>query len=164
MKITRGSWHYRLARLAELSDADDMPTNICPYMRAVVFGFFKFVLLAIAGSFVIALFGTFFLGVIASLIAAPVAVADFFFHFIPSSWYVAAPGSQSADTWFSCAVGLGGLLYIAGGVFGLLKLISEAKGRAAGCPPPEPGLLRTYMQGVHDKTCIGLEYIDKETP
>jgi hypothetical protein len=161
MNITKGSWHYRLARLGADCHPAYMPTNICPYMRAVLFGLLKFVLIGLCGSLVVALFAVAIIGIVTSLIAAPLAVIDHFYHFLPSSWYV--PTHDSKDSPFIAAAMVGGIFYVVFGVFGIFKLTQKAQRKIKNLPPKEPGLISMYLKGVHDKTCIGLEYIDKET-
>lgn len=159
MQISKDSWHYRVI-LWHKDRESRVPENICPYMRVLVAAIFKGILL---GAIIVLL-----ASLVASMVLSPLLwLANHYYAFLPDSWLVSNDKSMSTFMLFTL---LGTVCYVICG--GLLTVFGIKAGATAGAriarqhfnltPIAEkpPGLIRTYLKGWHDKTCVGLDFVD----
>lgn len=163
MKINEESWHYRLIKFVTFRDSQSgrVPTSLCPYVRAV---FYR-----------LAFFGTVASGLCALLIGL---------FYTPMAITLAGVGITNVvlvaiSSFVASVVILGGLLAVVVGLgIGIAKLLDyimekrrdkawakidkQREDAANGILPPEPGLIKAFLQSKHDKICPKLTFVKGE--
>lgn len=163
MKINEKSWHYRLIKFITFRDsqAGRVPTSLCPYVRAV---FYR-----------LAFFGSVAFGLCALLIGL---------FYTPMAITLAGVGITNVvlvaiSSLVASVVVLGSVLTaIVALSIGIAKLVDyitekrrdkawakidkQREDAANGILPPEPGLIKSYLQSKHDKICPTLTFVKGE--
>lgn len=166
MNINVKSWHYRLVKNVTFRDSirGQVPTSLCPYMRAVMYRVLFFI---VAGSFVTFMIGAMgnplgvsmmaYIGATGLAATIGAAVAGFF----------AMLGILAVVLGIAASIGVG--IAVAVGKIGEIRRdrrwAREAKEQEDldnGITPPAPGLLKSWFIAKHDAVCPNLEFVETE--
>lgn len=138
--INRTSWHYKLIREFGISGMQDMPTDICSYLRALVKGAF---------------FGSIVLVFLLMLtIVLMKMMVDMLMGIAFSIYYQQL---IFTDAGFSGAI-LFGLMFAAFVIFRLLRYTYQRPHKSMTVKSKPPGFIRTAYQSIKGKYCIKLDF------
>lgn len=161
MQVSADSWHYKFLR-KKLPRYRSVPSNLCPYMRLLVWKMFLALVLGCAFAV-----GTV---VLASFTFAPLlAIANLAFDFLPAAWLVMPEQGQSMPLFlFALMVGMVaysiGLVFVAGLCFrdAVEKFRHRRYAKMRNAVPTEPkppSVFSQWLKDVHDKTCTPIEFV-----
>jgi uncharacterized membrane protein YdbT with pleckstrin-like domain len=150
MKINIDSWHYKVV---DFATSDAVPGDICRYMRYFFIGLLKGLVVTV----VLTGLAIFF----AMLVINPILfLINHFVPFLPTAWL-------DTESFFGSVTVMGMIAYLLVGVIGLGYLIrsylTDANYITGKLLKKPPGLFRTYYKSLKQKTCIQLEFVDKDT-
>lgn len=174
MKVSTDSWHYGIVESRSeydyVLDKKDVPTNLCPYMRRLLWG-----MIVIALKWVGITAGTIVVGfiLVAPLVAPLVLLAhSFITPFLPASWLVE---SEESLTFFQLLVTLGFTVYalavaailVWGGIFTIDVVLesdwyNERRKVKLGRPKKQPSVFTQFLRDWHHKTCTPIEFVEAE--
>lgn len=151
MNINKNSWHYRIVASGETDKK--IPTNLCPYIRRLIFKSAFFLLFAFVVGFVFTGAGSGMLTPLGWFSGAVFWIASFIAGAVVICGAIAAV--------------IGGGIGIAYGTVKYKERKTEKKRQkekarvAAGLEPEEPkSLAREWFDAKHDKICPTLEFTD----
>ena len=165
MQISTESWHFRF--MNKHTRWNRIPTNLCPYMRSLLWLLIK---RTVALSFRGLLYA-----LCACILISPwlLLVHNFIVEFIPASWLVSTEKNASL---FLMLVGMGVVCYalaaivlaFGGAVVGVERYKNSdyarnrrlKKDETLVLPPKEPSVVAAWWKDFHDKTCTPLEFVD----
>lgn len=152
MKISTGSWHYRLIRFNKVYPK----SNICPYMRSLVWAIIM-AMVKLLGVLVVAFL------VIGGTIMPLLAICNkFIFEFLPDSWF-------SKDSISLVLLSIGSGMYFIAALLGALFVsktgLDKYRDSRAGIEvePTPPSVFATWWRDFHDKTCTRIEFDTDES-
>lgn len=165
MQISTNSWHFRF--MNKHTRWKRIPTNLCPYMRSLLW-------LLIKRTVALSFRGLFY-ALCAFILISPwlLLVHNFIVEFIPASWLVY---TAKDVTLFLMLVGMGVVCYVltgivlavGGAMVGVERYKNsdfarnrrQKKDASLVLPPKEPSVVAAWWKDFHDKTCTPLEFVN----
>jgi hypothetical protein len=139
--FSKNSWHYRLSTTYGSKSAHDIPTNICGYIRSVLFGAFIAFMVMLMGTFVI------------------ICMVSPLLYLLIDDWYMLSIDHHPE-------IVIGWCLYVLISIFGLWVLwetkiapwLDIHKVRL-----PSNSFISSAVESIHDKTCFPIVFVDSST-
>lgn len=156
MKVSKTSWHYRFIKRVWFNGHDyNIATNLCPYMRQLVYASLKALVLGSMALVTLVL-------VLICLGSVPVGLWHWLTYGTLPLW---ATDNKSfwSIAWMFGTVVWGSVLVVGGSAL----VVSLLEGpfyrwmeRRRNITKKEPGLLGSWFKDWHDKTCTPIEFED----